>query len=132
VFFKANFVQFLAGDLMNVFNQDEVGQWISKLIAEDRLEEFYNSRYWRTLRKEVLKKYKAECQMCKSRGFYTKANHVHHVQYVRRHPKLALSKIYMFHGIEYENLIPLCHNCHEEVHGYRQKEKKELLTVEMW
>lgn len=117
---------------MNILNQDEVGKWISKLIAEDRLEEFYNSKEWRHLRKEVLIEYKYECQDCKAKGFYSKANTVHHVQYVRRHPRYALSKTYMFQGKEYKNLIPLCHDCHEEVHGYRVIEKKEPLTVERW
>lgn len=117
---------------MNIYNQDEVGAWISKLISENRLEEFYNSKYWRKLRKEVLAEHKGECQICKSRGFYTEANTVHHVQYVRKHPRLALSKTYIFQGKEYKNLIPLCHDCHEEVHGYRQKEKKKPLTEERW
>ncbi len=117
---------------MNINNQDEVSKWVSKLIAENRLEEFYNSKYWRRLRKEVLIEHKYECQDCKARGFYTKANHVHHVQFVRRHPSLALSKVYLFQSKEYRNLIPLCHDCHEQRHGYRQKEKKEPLTEERW
>lgn len=117
---------------MNVNNQDKVGKWISKLISENRLEEFYNSKYWRRLRKEVLIEYNYECQDCKANGFYTKANHVHHNQFVRRHPRLALSKIYIFQGKVYINLVPLCHDCHEIRHGYRQKEKKEPLTPERW
>ena len=117
---------------MNISNQDEVGIWIGSLIAKNMLHEFYNSKYWRRLRKEVLIEYKYECQECKKKGFYTKANHVHHVQFVRKHPRYALSKTYIFKGKEYINLIPLCHNCHEEVHGYRQKEKKKPLTVERW
>lgn len=117
---------------MNIHNQDEVGRWVSKLIEEDRLEEFYNSKYWRKLREEVLIEHKGECQKCKERGFYTKANTVHHVQYVRKHPRYALSKDYMFQGKKYKNLIPLCHDCHEARHGYRVKEKKEPLTIERW
>lgn len=113
-------------------NEEEVSKWITKLIAEDRLEEFYNSKQWRKLRKEVLKEYKGECQMCKAKGFYTKANTVHHVQYVKKHPRLALSKTYIFQGKEYKNLIPLCHDCHEDIHGYRQKEKEKPLTEERW
>jgi 5-methylcytosine-specific restriction endonuclease McrA len=112
--------------------EDEVYRWISKLIAEDRLEEFYNSKEWRHLRKEILIEYKYECQDCKAKGIYTKANHVHHVQYVRKHPRYALSKIYIFQEIVYINLIPLCHDCHERRHGYRQKDKKELLNEERW
>lgn len=112
--------------------QDQVYEWISRLIANDKLEEFYNSPLWRKLRKEVLEEYKYECQDCKAKGFYKKADTVHHQQYVRKHPRLALSKTYIFQGIVYVNLVPLCHDCHEKRHGYRQQEKKEPLTVERW
>ena len=112
--------------------EEQCGKWISKLIYEDRLHEFYVSSEWRALRKAVLAENKYECQVCKNRGFYTKANHVHHDQYVRKHPRLALSRIYTFQGNEFKNLIPVCHNCHEELHGHRQKERKETLTVERW
>lgn len=112
--------------------EEQVGKWISQLIAEDRLEDFYNSKEWRHLRIEVLIEYKYECQICKAKGYYTRATTVHHVQYVRKHPRFALSKVYIFQGTVYVNLIPLCHKCHEEIHGYRQKEKKEALTQERW
>lgn len=113
--------------------EEEVSKWVSKLIADDRLHEFYVSTAWRRLRKEVLEESKYECQICKSRGFYTKANHVHHVQYVRKHPRYALSKTYMFKGEEKKNLIAVCHNCHEELHGYRQPENNSKpLTEERW
>lgn len=117
---------------MNIINKDEVEAWVSKLIADDRLEEFYNSRWWRRTRKEVLIEYKYECQDCKAEGYYTKADTVHHEQYVRRHPRLALSKTYMFQDKEYKNLIPLCHNHHELRHGYRQNKNAEPLTEERW
>jgi len=119
---------------MNINNPDEVGAWVSRLIQEDKLEEFYKSKYWVRLRKEVLKEYKSECQICKSKGFYTKANHVHHVQYVRRHPRLALSKMYIYQGKELVNLLPVCKECHETFcHPERLRHnKKEPLTVERW
>lgn len=113
--------------------EEQVSKWVSQLIADDRLHEFYVSPAWRRLRKEVLEEHKYECQICKSRGLYTKANHVHHVQYVRKHPRYALSKTYMFKGEVKKNLIPVCHNCHEELHGYRQLDKKDKpLTEERW
>lgn len=112
--------------------EDQTNKWVSKLIEENRLEKFYNSKEWRKLRKEVLAEYKGECQRCKKRGFYTKANTVHHVQYVKKHPRFALSKTYTFQGKVYQNLIPLCHDCHEEVHGYRRKVNIQLLTEERW
>lgn len=115
-----------------IHNQDELERWILQFIEEDNLHEFYTSSEWLNLRSEVLEEHKHECQRCKERGFYTRANHVHHVQFVKRHPRLALSKTYIFQGKEYKNLIPLCHNCHEQAHGYRQKEAKKLLTEERW
>jgi 5-methylcytosine-specific restriction protein A len=117
---------------LNIHNQDEVGRWVQQLIDENNLHAFYTSSYWLNLREEVLREYKYECQDCKARGWYTKANHVHHIQYVKNHPRLALSKTYIFQGKEYRNLIPLCHDCHEKRHDYRQKKKKKPLTEERW
>lgn len=48
--------------------EEQCGKWVSKLIDEDRLHEFYVSRYWRRLRKELLEEYKHECQDCKAKG----------------------------------------------------------------
>ena len=106
---------------MNTSNQHEVGLWVQGLIDANNIHAFYVSGYWISLRADVLVEYKHECQHCKDRGYYTKANTVHHVQYVRKHPGLALSKVYVFGGKEIRNLVPLCHNCHEIVHGYRKK-----------
>ena len=106
---------------------------IKTLIKEDNLHAFYISTAWLKLRAEVLAEDKYECQMCKARGYYTRANHVHHVNYVKIHPELALSKHYNDDdGNIKRNLISLCHNCHEEIHGHRQKEKPEPLTKERW
>lgn len=116
---------------MELLTEEQVERWVSKLINDDRLEDFYNSKHWRRVRKDVLVEYKGECQDCKAKGFYTKADTVHHNQFVRKHQRYALSKVYVFQGKEYVNLIPLCHNCHEVRHGYRQEEKK-LLTEERW
>lgn len=112
--------------------EEQVDRWITKLIQQDRLHEFYVSKEWRKLRREVLAENHYECEVCKARGLYTRANHVHHVQYVRKHPRYALSKTYIFQCKEYKNLMALCHNCHEEIHGYRQKKKEEPLTEERW
>ena len=113
-------------------NEDQVQSWIRKLIDEGRLHEFYKSKQWLHLREEVLKEFKYECQDCKSKGFYKKADTVHHVQFVIKHPRLALSKFYEYAGKIYRNLIPLCHNCHELRHEYRQKDKPKPLTEERW
>ena len=118
---------------MQEMTEDECGKWVTKLIQQNKLEDFYNSPAWRKLRKEVLVEHKGECQDCKTKGFYKAANTVHHQQYVRNHPRLALSKTYTYQGKEYKQLVPLCHDSHEVRHGYRAKDKEEkLLTEERW
>lgn len=116
----------------SVLSNEEVGNWVRELINNNNIHAFYTSRLWINLRDEILKENKYECQRCKEKGFYTKATHVHHVQYVKNHPELVLSKTYVYQGKEYRNLVPLCHHCHEEVHDYRQKVKKKPLTKERW
>ena len=112
--------------------EEEVSLWITHLIAADRLDLFYKSKEWYHLRKEVLAEYNNECIDCKAKGFYTKANTVHHQNYIRKHPRYALSKTYVFQGTKYINLVPLCHEHHEERHGYRAENKKPELTPERW
>jgi len=124
----------IEGSELNASNQHEVGLWVQGLIKIN-ISGFYESKYWRRLRKEVLTVDKYECQVCKEKGFYSKANTVHHVNYVRLHPELALEKFYKNDdGVVKRNLISVCHLCHEVYcHPERlQKEKVEPLTVERW
>ena len=94
---------------------------------------FYVSKEWLALRKEILKLDKYECQMCKQKGYYKRANHVHHVNTVKDHPELALSKTYLDKdGQVQRNLISLCKLCHEKVHNHRQKDPPKPLTEERW
>ena len=94
---------------------------------------FYDKPEWRKLRKEVLSADKYECQECKRKGKYKRATHVHHVNHLDKHPELALEKHYKDdNGSVKRNLISLCRDCHEEVHGYRLKDKPEPLTPERW
>ena len=106
-------------------------EFVKKCI-KDTINIFYTWSKWKTKREEVLKLDKYECQICKKRGKYKKATTVHHVNYVKKHPDKALEIWYYFKGEKKRNLISLCHECHEEVHGYRKKEKKKLLTEERW
>ena len=76
-------------------NKLELKKWIRELLAQGKIDDFYKSKYWRELRKEVLKEQKEECQECLKLGKVTRANTVHHVQFVDKHPELALSKFYI-------------------------------------
>ena len=106
--------------------------WIRDLIAANRLHDFYTSSIWLKLRAEVLESDRHECQRCKKRGFYKRADTVHHEQYVKKYPELALSKTYIYNGEERRNLTSLCHTCHEGVHDYRRMKKQKPLTEERW
>jgi 5-methylcytosine-specific restriction protein A len=100
---------------------------------QDFAKQLYESKAWRKLRKEILISDKYECQVCKAKGFYIKANTVHHINYIKLHPELALDKFYKDDdGNVKRNLISLCHLCHEHIHEWLQKEKEEPLTVEQW
>ena len=91
---------------------------------------FYKSTAWRKMRERILKRDHYECQLCKVRGRYTKAQTVHHTFHVREYPHYALSS--MVDGKR--NLISLCKECHNEVHPEKHHvhERKEALTPERW
>lgn len=113
-------------------NKLELKKWIRELLAQGKIDDFYKSKYWRELRKEVLKEQKEECQECLKLGKRTKANTVHHVQFVDKHPELALSKFYAYKGKQYRNLICVCPDCHNKLHPEKHKQKKELINEERW
>ena len=96
------------------FTSDE----ITRLIADDRLDLFYNSRYWRRLSHDVMLSQNNECQLCKARGRYSPARIVHHVKRLKDRPDLAYSRYYVDeNGIKQRQLLALCFACHENEHG---------------
>ena len=113
-------------------NKLELKKWIKELLTQGKIDDFYKSKYWRKLRKEVLKEQKEECQECLKLGKRTKANTVHHVQFVDKHPELALSKFYAYKGKQYRNLICVCPDCHNKLHPEKHKQKKEPINEERW
>lgn len=116
--------------------EDQLEAWIKQLIKEDKLEKFYKWREWRDLAEQIKKENNYECQLCKKRGIHTPARSVHHVQWVRKHPRLAMSRTYTFNGQEYINLIPLCESCHNEQHPDKrvktEHKKDHFVNEERW
>ena len=119
-------------------NSNKLVKWIEELISTNRLDKFYKSKYFRQLRREVLREFHYECVMCRERGKLTiikddrkRSGVIHHVCEVRKFPELALSKYYVDeNGIKQRNLIPLCNEHHEEVHS--RFALKEQINVERW
>ena len=100
-----------------------------------RRNKFYDSGDWRRVRKEVLASDKYECQECKGKGKYARANHVHHVRHLDKYPELALEKYYTDeHGNKHRQLISVCKECHETVcHPERLRwNEKVPLNEEKW
>lgn len=110
-------------------SERELKKWIEDLIEKDKLYVFYKSKYWGGnkdyigLKNEVLREQNNECQICKQRGSIIKADTVHHVQFVRRHPEMALSKYYYYKGKKYRNLLAVCKSCHNELHPEKNKNR---------
>ncbi len=82
---------------------------VGKMIQDGRVGSFYTSRKWRNFRLKVLQRDHYECQHCRAKKVrkIVRATHVHHIQELRDRPDLAFDA---------DNLISLCHTCHEEVH----------------
>lgn len=102
----------------------ELTQWINKLIQYHNIKAFYNNAAWEHVRAEALDRDNNECQKCKSKGLYSKAQCVHHKKHVRKHPELALTL---------DNIISLCNSCHDEEHPEKFNNKpKPQLNEEKW
>lgn len=102
-------------------------------IETDNVDSFYHWKEWERLRQEVLRMDHNECQICKSRGRYRRADIVHHVKHLKDRPDLALS---VWDGEE-RQLVSVCKRCHEELHPertvqYRYGKKEKPLTEERW
>ena len=119
-------------------NQNELKAYINKLIEDNCLWKFYKRKEWIKLKKQILKENHYECAICKKQGKITRydidkngnkrlLSTVHHVQYVRTHPELALSRTYIYNGKVYVNLIPICKACHNKIH---QRSNKGQNTAE--
>lgn len=96
---------------------------------------FYNSRPWRLLRGQALKRDNFECQECKRLGYVRVDSdkvpgerksielNVHHKKEIETHPELAL---------KLNNLETLCLFHHNQVHDKGFVRKKPKWNDEKW
>lgn len=100
-------------------------------INAGEYELLYHTRTWKRKREDILKRDHYECQRCLGRfgkvakTKITKANTVHHIKELEVFPHLAL---------EDDNLISLCHDCHDIIHGrtpFKINKKKKRID-ERW
>lgn len=105
---------------------------INKLIEENKLYKFYKSKEWKSLRDKILKENHYECEWCRKQGKISKAETVHHIQYVKSHPDMAMQEYYTYRGKRYRNLVALCHDCHDKAHDRMRYRKKVQVNEERW
>lgn len=99
---------------------------LMELIHSGNIMKFYKSPEWKKLRTAALKRDHYECQKCKAKGKYRKADCVHHIKHVKQFPLLALVL---------SNLISLCNSCHDEEHPEKLKKNKskpKFMNEERW
>ncbi len=106
-----------------------------KRIAQGDTDVLYKTKEWQELRERILTRDHCECQRCNGHNDLgipikkirlTKANTVHHIKEVKDRPELML---------EEDNLISLCHECHDIVHDrttHKFNKPKPRLTEERW
>lgn len=108
---------------------------VKSRISSGEIELLYHTKVWESKRESILLRDHYECQRCL--GVYkagedvrhiriTRANTVHHILEAREYPYLILDD---------DNLISLCHRCHDIVHGRVPKffnKPKPKLTDEKW
>nr|DAO40316.1 MAG TPA: NinG recombination protein [Caudoviricetes sp.] len=111
-------------------------KWLCQLIASGDVHPFYCCTQWVQLSHRVMKMDKYECQICKERGRYRRAELVHHVNHVKDAPDKALDIWYKdADGNDQRNLISVCKDCHETVchpERLRRYKSKPPLTRERW
>ncbi len=82
-------------------------------MTKEEREQFYNSPKWRHKAKQILRRDKYQCQLCKRYGRLTEAKIVHHKLELDEYPELAFDD---------NNLVSVCMKCHNKLHpekGYR-------------
>lgn len=101
-------------------------KYLTRLIKNDSLITFYSMSIWQRTRELVKQRDHYECQRCNFQKRLTthikaKDLHVHHICELEKFPQLALNM---------NNLITVCHTCHNEIHDRFQEEFTDISTYE--
>lgn len=94
-----------------------------RAIIEGREGVFYKSWTWQKKRLEILERDNRECQVCKTQGRVGPGEVVHHIQELKDRPDL---------GVDSDNLMTVCHACHNDIHKTGKGEEPKILIKERW
>ena len=76
----------------------------------EKYAEFYNSAEWKNLRNQKFFDANGLCELCKEKGIIREGIDVHHL--------VEISKDWS-KRLDYDNLVLLCKDCHNEIHNRR-------------
>lgn len=90
--------------------------------SNSRYTQFYNSKQWEILSDIVKRNFHGICPVCDvDHGLLVESDTTHHIVELREDFSLRLVE---------DNLIPLCHDCHNKLHAnYTEKEKEYLKGI---
>lgn len=77
---------------------------------------FYHSKAWERTRREYIKTTNGLCERCQGLGIYRAGKIVHH-----RIPLTEENVKDESISLNFENLMLVCHECHEEIHKGKQR-----------
>lgn len=83
----------------------------------EKYNSFYNSPAWKQLRAERWVSADGLCEMCREKGIVRKADEIHHIVPIEDDWSKRL---------DFDNLIALCKDCHNEQHSRVSPLKKFL------
>ena len=99
--------------------------------------QIYKTKEWEKLREEVFALDHYECVRCNHTLFQTstpkkltRPTVVHHIFEAEKYPAYKYDIWVNINGHVYRNLVSLCRNCHEEIHGRGKKAKDEFTNEE--
>lgn len=86
----------------------ESNRLYDKYQRDERSARFYKSKEWKRVRQYVLKRDRYLCQHCYKQDRLVAAQMVHHIVEVKEDWNERLNT---------DNLVSLCHSCHNKAHG---------------
>lgn len=93
-----------------------------KYKRDEKSKKFYDSKEWEKARELALKKYYYLCQECLKRKIITPYDVVHHIVPLKESKELSL---------DIDNLLPLCHKCHNKIENSKQERKLNINVIEV-
>ena len=73
----------------------------------EKFDKFYQSKEWQLLRNQKWVASEGLCEMCRAKGIIREAKEIHHIEPITENWNKRL---------DYDNLIALCSDCHNQQH----------------